>query len=239
MRGLRCARPRPACHRQSLLPHAPPRRFVWPPGFAAVSFCFSFFLQNFSHLLAQPLANFRPILTGSAAESNATNAVVAARVLDEGSCPSGGSAQESEARPLLTTGPCDLGLLEAYSWVLMMAATKSCCRGAVPISTMHLCALSRAINTRNCCTFHEANRCEQILCLREGHSHKATKSLIKSVLRVLRIGSKGSDRLHKSKSRCVQQSMISRATRSAAAMAPTPTRPAPTLGSGQHAYTRA
>ena len=72
-------------------------------------------LQNFSHLLAQPLADFRPILTGSAAESNATNAVVAARVLDEGSCPSGGSAQESEARPLLTTGPCDLGLLGAYS----------------------------------------------------------------------------------------------------------------------------
>ena len=76
---------------------------------------FFFFLQNLNHLLAQPLANFRPILTGSAAESNATNAVVAARVLDEWPCPSGGAAQESEARPLLTTGPCDLGLLGAYS----------------------------------------------------------------------------------------------------------------------------
>ena len=46
MRGLRCARPRPACHRQSLLPHAPPRRFVWPPGFTAIS-VFSFFLAEF------------------------------------------------------------------------------------------------------------------------------------------------------------------------------------------------
>ena len=52
-----------------------------------------FFLQNFSHLLAQPLANFRPILTGSAAESNATNAVVPAGVLDAGSSLGEGSAQ--------------------------------------------------------------------------------------------------------------------------------------------------
>ena len=52
-----------------------------------------FFLQNFSHLLAQPLANFRPILTGSAAESNATNAVVPAGVLDAGSSLGEGGAQ--------------------------------------------------------------------------------------------------------------------------------------------------
>ena len=56
-------------------------------------FCFSFFLQDFSHLLAQPLANFRPILTGSAAESNATNAVVPAGVLDAGSSLGEGGAQ--------------------------------------------------------------------------------------------------------------------------------------------------
>ena len=56
-------------------------------------FFFSFFLQDFSHLLAQPLANFRPILTGSAAESNATNAVVPAGVLDAGSSLGEGGAQ--------------------------------------------------------------------------------------------------------------------------------------------------
>ena len=56
-------------------------------------FFFYFFFQNFSHLLAQPLANFRPILTGSAAESNATNAVVPAGVLDAGSSPGEGGAQ--------------------------------------------------------------------------------------------------------------------------------------------------
>ena len=57
------------------------------------SLFFLFFLQNFSHLLAQPLANFRPILTGSAAESNATNAVVPAGVLDAGSSLGEGGAQ--------------------------------------------------------------------------------------------------------------------------------------------------
>ena len=54
---------------------------------------FFFFLQNFIHPLAQPLANFRPILTGSAAESNATNAVVPAGVLDAGSSLGEGGAQ--------------------------------------------------------------------------------------------------------------------------------------------------